>query len=42
MKFYDGFTKLIPSSITIITMIDSFRLLSFSMKQIPLIIAYPI
>lgn len=42
MKLSEGFTKPVPASITIVTMIASFALLSFSMKQLPLSIAYPI
>lgn len=42
MKQSAGFTKLMPSIITIITMIGSFFLLSFSMKNIPLSTAYVI
>lgn len=42
MKQSASFTKLMPSIITIITMIGSFFLLSFSMKNIPLSTAYVI
>lgn len=42
MKLSEGFTKLVPTSITIVAMIASFALLSFSMKQLPLSVAYPI
>ena len=42
MKSSEGFTKLWPSIITIITMIGSFFLLSYSMKTLPLSVAYPI
>ena len=42
MKQSDGFTKLTPSVITIITMIASFVLLSISMKSLPLGTAYVI
>jgi quaternary ammonium compound-resistance protein SugE len=42
MKQSDGFTKLTPSVITIITMVASFVLLSISMKTLPLGTAYVI
>jgi quaternary ammonium compound-resistance protein SugE len=42
MKQADGFTKPIPSLITIAGMILSFWLLSLSMKSLPLGTAYPI
>jgi quaternary ammonium compound-resistance protein SugE len=42
MKQSDGFTKLIPTIITIITMIASFGLLSYSMRTLPLGTAYTI
>lgn len=42
MKLSDGFTKLGYTSITIITMIASFGLLSVSMKSLPLGTAYTI
>lgn len=42
MKLSEGFTNIIPTSITIVAMIASFALLSFSMKQLPLSVAYPI
>jgi quaternary ammonium compound-resistance protein SugE len=42
MKQSDGFTKLTPSVITIITMVASFLLLSISMKTLPLGTAYVI
>ncbi|PWJ80545.1 quaternary ammonium compound-resistance protein SugE [Pseudaminobacter salicylatoxidans] len=42
MKKSDGFTLLVPSAITIITMIASFALLSISMKSLPLGTAYTI
>lgn len=40
MKQSYGFTKLIPSIVTIVTMIASFVLLSVSMKSLPLGTAY--
>lgn len=42
MKQSDGFTKLAPSVITMITMIASFVLLSMSMKSLPLGTAYTV
>ena len=40
MKQSDGFTKLIPSVVTMATMIASFALLSLAMKSLPLGTAY--
>ena len=40
MKLSQGFTLLVPSVITIVTMIASFALLSVSMKTLPLGTAY--
>ena len=42
MKQSEGFTKLIPSLVTLVTMIASFALLSMSMKSLPLGTAYTI
>ena len=42
MKQSAGFTKLVPSVVTIVTMIASFALLSLSMKTLPLGTAYTI
>lgn len=42
MKYAEGFTKLWPSVITIVTMIASFGLLSLAMKELPLGTAYGI
>lgn len=42
MKQSQGFSKLVPSVITIVTMIASFALLSVSMKTLPLGTAYTI
>jgi quaternary ammonium compound-resistance protein SugE len=42
MKQSDGFTRLVPSVITIVTMIASFVLLSVSMKTLPLGTAYTV
>lgn len=40
MKQSEGFTRLVPSVITIVTMLISFGLLSISMKTLPLGTAY--
>jgi quaternary ammonium compound-resistance protein SugE len=42
MKQSNGFTKLVPSLVTIIVMIASFGLLSFSMRTLPLGTAYTV
>ncbi len=42
MKQSHGFTKLVPSIVTIVTMVSSFALLSISMKTLPLGTAYTI
>ena len=42
MKQSDGFTKLTPSTITIVTMIGSFALLALAMRSLPLGTAYTI
>ncbi|HEY0963594.1 MAG TPA: multidrug efflux SMR transporter [Pseudomonadales bacterium] len=42
MKLSDGFTKPLPSAITLVAMIASFALLSYSMKVLPLGTAYTI
>ena len=42
MKQSDGFTRLMPSIVTIIAMIASFALLSISMKSLPLGTAYTV
>ncbi len=42
MKQSQGFTRLLPSVITIVTMVASFALLSLSMKSLPLGTAYTI
>ncbi|MBL8577023.1 MAG: multidrug efflux SMR transporter [Mesorhizobium sp.] len=42
MKKSAGFTLLVPSSITIVTMIASFALLSVAMRTLPLGTAYTI
>ena len=40
MKVSDGFSKLMPSILTIVFMIASFALLSYAMKSLPLGTAY--
>ena len=42
MKQSEGFTKLVPSAITIVTMIVSFVLLAISMRSLPLGTAYTV
>lgn len=42
MKQSEGFTRLVPSVITIVMMIASFALLSLSMKSLPLGTAYTV
>lgn len=42
MKQSAGFTRLVPSAITLLTMIGSFALLSLSMRTLPLGTAYTI
>jgi len=42
MKVSDGFSKLIPSMMTIVFMIASFALLSYAMKSLPLGTAYTV
>ncbi|MBY4896306.1 multidrug efflux SMR transporter [Cupriavidus sp. AU9028] len=42
MKLSQGFTKLVPSAVTIVTMIASFALLSISMRSLPLGTAYTV
>lgn len=42
MKQSDGFTKLVPSTITIVAMITSFALLAVAMKSLPLGTAYTV
>lgn len=42
MKQSEGFTRLVPSAITIVTMIGSFWLLAMAMRTIPLGTAYTI
>jgi quaternary ammonium compound-resistance protein SugE len=42
MKQSNGFTRLVPTAITILTMIGSFGLLSVAMRTVPLGTAYMI
>ena len=42
MKQSEGFTRAVPTVITLVTMIGSFALLAFSMKTLPLGTAYVI
>ena len=42
MKKSEGFTLLVPSTITLVTMIASFALLSISMRSLPLGTAYTV
>lgn len=42
MKQSQGFTRLVPSVITLVTMIASFALLSVSMRSLPLGTAYTV
>lgn len=42
MKLSDGFTRFVPSAITLVAMVASVVLLSFSMKTLPLGTAYTI
>jgi len=42
LKYSDGFTKLWPSIFTIVTMVTSMGLLSFSVKSLPVGTAYAV
>ena len=42
MKLSDGFSKPVPATITIVTMIGSFALLAMAMRSLPLGTAYTI
>lgn len=42
MKLSDGFTRLIPSLVTVVLVVASFALLSMSMRSIPLGTSYAI
>ncbi|MFC0204548.1 DMT family transporter [Novosphingobium soli] len=42
MKLSDGFSRPVPAAVTLVGMIASFALLSFSMKTLPLGTAYTV
>lgn len=42
MKASDGFSKLVPSIATIVTMIASFALLAYAMKHLPMGTSYAV
>ena len=42
LKYSDGFSKPLPSAVTIVMMIASFTLLSFSLRSIPLGTGYAV
>lgn len=42
MKQSDGFSRLVPSLVTLVAMIASFALLSFAMRALPLGTAYTV
>lgn len=42
LKYTDGFTKFIPSTITIVFSLASFYLLAFSMREIPMGTSYAV
>lgn len=42
LKFSDGFTKLVPSVVTIVLALGSFYLLSMAMKSLPVGTAYAV
>ena len=42
LKYSQGFTKILPSILTVIGMVASFYFLSLSLKSLPLGNAYPI
>jgi len=42
MKLSDGFTRVVPSVVTLVAMVASFALLSLSMRTLPLGTAYTI
>lgn len=42
MKQSHGFTRLVPSAVTLLAMVASFALLSFAMRSLPLGTAYTI
>lgn len=42
LKFTDGFTKPVPSFVTLVAMVGSFYLLSLAMRSLPLSTAYAV
>ncbi|MDQ8697644.1 multidrug efflux SMR transporter [Hyphomicrobium sp. LHD-15] len=42
MKQSDGFTKLVPTVVTLVAMLASFALLALAMRNLPLGTAYPV
>jgi quaternary ammonium compound-resistance protein SugE len=42
MKLSEGFTKLVPSAVTVVAMVASFALLAMAMRALPLSTAYPV
>jgi quaternary ammonium compound-resistance protein SugE len=42
MKLSDGFTRPVPTAVTLVTMVGSFGLLSLAMRSLPLGTAYTI
>lgn len=42
MKYADGFTRLVPTVITIIAVIGGITFLTLAMKTLPVSVAYPI
>ena len=42
MKYADGFTKLVPSAIFVITILTSFGLLTYAVKTLPMGTAYAV
>ena len=42
LKYSEGFSKLLPSIFTLITLVLSFYLLAIALKDLPVSIAYPV
>ncbi|HNX78034.1 MAG TPA: multidrug efflux SMR transporter [Candidatus Rifleibacterium sp.] len=42
LKHSEGFSRLLPSMFTVITLIMSFVLLSIALKELPVSVAYPV
>jgi quaternary ammonium compound-resistance protein SugE len=42
MKYADGFTRAVPTAITVVGVIGGIGFLTFAMKTLPVSIAYPI